>query len=120
MKRILRGISYVLVFDSKGIDEVITLPSTGLPYEETARTIPPPEQDAAWVSGEELKGRRDRLRAYFAKRRARLHVVDTTVTDSGQVIDWIRPESQVPGGRLATAQGLRKQRIRNHRPPSAL
>ena len=59
-------------------------------------------QDASGLSKEELKGRRDQLRAYFAKRRARLQIVDTTVTDSGQVIDWIRPESQVPGGHLAS------------------
>jgi len=45
---------------------------------------------------------REQLRAYLAGRRARLEIVATTVTDSGQVIDWIRPESQVPGGRLAT------------------
>lgn len=29
-------------------------------------------------------------------------VVATTKTKSGQTIDWIRPESQVPGGKLAT------------------
>ena len=56
------------------------------------------------LSAVELRTRQDAIRAFFQERtqRKRLVVVSTTTTKSGQTIDWIRPESQVPGGKLAT------------------
>jgi hypothetical protein len=38
---------------------------------------------------------------YFAKRTERLQIVTTTRTPGGQVLDWIKPESQHPKGRIA-------------------
>jgi hypothetical protein len=55
------------------------------------------------ISDAELQTRRLRIRTYFKEKQERFEVVATTVTESGQTIDWIRPESQVPGGVLATA-----------------
>lgn len=54
----------------------------------------------------ELKRRRDMVRDYLVRQREKLDVVATTVTDSGQVIDWIRPESQVASGHLAAPPPL--------------
>lgn len=42
-----------------------------------------------------------RLRGYFEKRAARLKVVATTRTPSGQILDWVPIESQHPSGRIA-------------------
>src|SRR5262245_11399749 len=39
---------------------------------------------------------------YFERRRERLRVVATTVTPSGQTLDWIPIESQMPGGKIAS------------------
>lgn len=50
----------------------------------------------------ELKRRRNMVRDYLTRQRAQLDIVTTTVTDSGQVIDWIRPESQIASGNLAS------------------
>lgn len=57
------------------------------------REAPPTEAD--------LRVRRDLIRSHFDERTKRRQVVATTVTKSGQTIDWIRAESQVPSGRLA-------------------
>ncbi len=54
------------------------------------------------VSEDEIVARQERIRAYFAERVERLDIVATTVTQSGQVIDWIRPESQTSDGFIAT------------------
>src|SRR5262249_55959572 len=40
--------------------------------------------------------------AYFEQRRKRLQVVATTQTRCGQIIDWIRRDSQHPSGTIAT------------------
>ena len=60
----------------------------------------------ATVPGElsklEYENRRERIKTYFAERRARYEIVATTKTPSGQIIDWIKPQSQVPNGKLAT------------------
>lgn len=53
------------------------------------------------ISAAERKERSDRIRAHFAEKLKRRQVVATTRTRSGQTIDWIRPETQVEGGRLA-------------------
>jgi hypothetical protein len=53
------------------------------------------------IGAAERTVRSDRIRGYFAEKLKRRQVVATTVTRSGQTIDWIRPETQVPGGRLA-------------------
>lgn len=42
------------------------------------------------------------VRAYFDRRRSRLKIVRSTRTPSGQIIDWVPIETQVPGGRIAT------------------
>lgn len=56
----------------------------------------------AEVEVADVDARRAVLRDYFTARRARLNIVATTVTDSGQVIDWIPRDSQVPSGRVAS------------------
>jgi hypothetical protein len=42
------------------------------------------------------------VRAYFDQRRSRLKVVKTTRTPSGQIVDWVPIESQVPDGKIAS------------------
>ncbi len=41
-------------------------------------------------------------------------VVATTITKSGQTIDWIRPESQVPGSNIVTVG----ERVKNNEVPT--
>ena len=57
---------------------------------------------ATTLSSYELEARRARILRYFEERRTRYQVVATTRTKTGQLIDWIKPESQVRGGRIAT------------------
>lgn len=66
----------------------------------TKSTIPEAEE----LSSAEYAKRRSRIIEFFSQRREQMrpNVVATTQTKSGQTIDWIRPESQVPGGKLAT------------------
>jgi hypothetical protein len=47
--------------------------------------------------------KRQQLKEYFQERRRQLQVVATTVTDSGQIIDWIHPEVQLPEGVVTVA-----------------
>jgi hypothetical protein len=56
------------------------------------------------LSRAEYEKRRSRIIEFFSQRRNQMRpdVVATTKTKSGQTIDWIRPESQVPGGKIAT------------------
>ena len=56
----------------------------------------------ATLSSDELDARRARILRYFEQRRAHYQVVATTRTKTGQLIDWINPESQVSGGIIAT------------------
>ena len=39
---------------------------------------------------------------YYEQRAKHLDIVKTTRTSTGQVVDWIPIESQVPGGKIAT------------------
>jgi hypothetical protein len=48
----------------------------------------------------ELEKRRERIRAYFKARHDRLRIVATTVTESGQTLDWIWPASQISIGSI--------------------
>ena len=66
----------------------------------TKSNIPVSEE----LSSAEYQERRSRIIEFFSQRRTQMRpeVVATTKTKSGQTIDWIRPESQVPGGKLAT------------------
>jgi hypothetical protein len=50
----------------------------------------------------DVAGYRAGVTEYFEARRRRMEIVATTTTHSGQVIDWIPVESQVPGGRIAS------------------
>lgn len=43
------------------------------------------------------------IRAHFEARLGRLEVVATTVTEHGQMVDWVRPDSQAHGAALAAA-----------------
>jgi len=74
---------------------VIALVATGCiePPVEQPRT---PTPDA-----EELEARRDRIRKYFEEQLERREIVATTMTESGQIIDWIWPESQTSDGFIA-------------------
>ena len=70
----------------------------------------------ATVSGDlskaEYEKRRQNIVDFFAERAARFTVVATTKTASGQVIDWIKPQAQVPDGKLATRPPGRAADIR--------
>jgi hypothetical protein len=50
------------------------------------------------LSAAERQRRIETIRAYFRERAPQKLVVATTRTKSGQIIDWIRPESQLPPG----------------------
>ena len=53
------------------------------------------------VSSAESARRKAAIRAHFDAQRAKLTIRDTTVLDSGHVIDWVDAASQVPDGKLA-------------------
>jgi len=53
------------------------------------------------LSEAQWQERRERIRRFFQDRRQRRQIVATTVTPSGQTIDWIRPESLTADGTLA-------------------
>jgi Neprosin len=57
------------------------------------------------LSEAQLEGRRQKIRQFVQDRLQRRAIVATTVTPSGQVIDWIRPESQTADGILAQPPG---------------
>ena len=57
-------------------------------------------EDEESISAAERTIRSNRIRAHFADKLKGRKVVATTVTRSGQTIDWIRPESQILDGRL--------------------
>jgi hypothetical protein len=46
------------------------------------------------------------VRAYLDQRRQQMEIIATTTTRRGSVYDWIYPESQVPGGQLASPPPL--------------
>ena len=73
------------------------------PAEVGDRQVQRPEQasSARGFDQRELARQRSALKEYFGQRRSRLQIEATTVTDSGQVIDWIRPGSQVSEKTLA-------------------
>jgi hypothetical protein len=79
---------------------VLALFLLGLPA-CTKSTIP----ESEGISRAEYDKRRSRIIEFFSQRREQMgpDVVATTKTKSGQTIDWIRPESQVPGGKIATS-----------------
>jgi len=53
------------------------------------------------VSEQEIAERQERIRAFFDDRLLRFDIVATTMTEAGQIIDWIRPESQTVDGFIA-------------------
>jgi hypothetical protein len=65
-----------------------------------------PDAGEVAISPAERQERSDRIRRYFADKLKRRQVVATTVALSGETIDWIRPESQVPDGRLPTPPAI--------------
>jgi Neprosin len=60
-----------------------------------------PTEAAQVLSEAQVQERRERIRRFFQERLHRRQIVATTVTPSGQTIDWIRPVSQTPDGILA-------------------
>jgi Neprosin len=70
---------------------------TGKQTEETRKGA----EKTTTLGAEELEARRTRILRYFEQRRAHYQVVATTHTKSGQVIDWIKPESQLRRGAIA-------------------
>ncbi|MGO1070510.1 neprosin family prolyl endopeptidase [Lysobacter sp. CA199] len=62
------------------------------------------------LSAVEYEQRKTRIVQFFENQRSGYRAVATTRTKSGQIIDWIRPESQVADGVIATppsdAEGL--------------
>jgi len=69
------------------------------------------------LSKEEYEIRKQRIVEFFSQREKSIEVVATTTTQSGQIIDWIYPESQVPGGKIARAPD---DRIEIEKPETAL
>lgn len=67
------------------------------PKYERPNNIPVPA-----LTPRELSQRLEEIKAFVAGNRQSLSVVATTRTKSGQEIDWIRPESQIKGGKLAS------------------
>jgi hypothetical protein len=57
------------------------------------------------LSAAEYEQRKANIIKLFEQRRARYRVVATTKTKSGQVIDWIDPQSQVGTGKLSAPPG---------------
>lgn len=55
------------------------------------------------ISSAEYEKRRVQIVEFFSERQKRYDVVATTKTKSGQIIDWIKPESQVLGGKIAAS-----------------
>lgn len=77
-------------------------------FAQTAAQDPPskaPQNAPKELSPAEYERRKARIVEFVDKQRAKAGVVATTRTKSGQVVDWIKPESQVEGGRLAKAPG---------------
>jgi neprosin-like protein len=54
------------------------------------------------LSKPDLSRNEKELRDYFEGRLGRLDVIKTTKTPSGQILDWIKIESQVPTGQVAS------------------
>jgi hypothetical protein len=79
-------------------------PTTQAPQQPPSPTKPPET-----ISDAELRDRQDRIRKYFEERHQRRKIVATTVTDSGQIIDWIRPESQTPDGVIAESPAFKPE-----------
>lgn len=63
----------------------------------------------------EYKKRKKQIINFFSERRKRYDVVATTKTQSNQIIDWIRPESQVPNGKVATPPSQNDADVKNPR-----
>ena len=77
------------------------------PQEQSKPASPTPP-----LSEAERQRRSDRIRSHFRERAAQKAVVATTRTKSGQNIDWIRPETQLPPDqKLAIAPLLARVRI---------
>jgi hypothetical protein len=62
----------------------------------TSAQAQPPATSA--LTAAEKQRRSERIRTYFQERTRQRAVIATTRTGSGQIIDWIRPESQLPPG----------------------
>jgi hypothetical protein len=92
---------------------VITLLFFSSPGCLSSTTIVPEELNTS-----EYEKRRQRIIEFFSKRQMGYDVVATTTTKSGQIIDWIKPESQVPDGKVATAPPEKSSEI--EKPKSAL
>ncbi len=89
----------VMVFLAALILIGYTGPSLG--GEPSFKNLMAVEEDEKLLSQEELLARRERIRSYFEDHRKRLDIVATTVTKSGQTIDWIWPWTQTTDGRIA-------------------
>ena len=66
-----------------------------------AAAQPATNQDTEVLSEAQLQARRERIRQFFQDHMQERTIVATTVSPSGQTIDWIRPESQTADGTLA-------------------
>jgi hypothetical protein len=77
---------------------------TSLAISLVACKAPQKPEEKGGTAEAERQRRADRIRNYFQERGTQRSVVTTTHTKSGQTIDWIRPESQIPEGqKLAVA-----------------
>lgn len=65
------------------------------------------------LTGAEYEKRRIKIIDYFSERQKRYDVIATTKTQTGQIIDWVRPESQVSSGVVATPPSQKITTTRN-------
>lgn len=72
------------------------------------------KEESGKISKDEYNARRVRITNYFDNLQKRYEVIATTTTKSGQIIDWIKPESQVPGGKIATPPTENAMKISRH------
>ena len=95
MKKLSFAVSNKLYANSLGFFILLMLSAAFI--SGCASTEQPPETPVP-ITEEELQERRERIRQYFEEKQSQRDIVATTVTESGQIIDWIYPESQTTDG----------------------
>ena len=70
---------------------LISVVSLVLAFSGCASTRDSEKEEDPAISAIELQARQERVRSYFKEKRKKRDVVATTVTESGQILDWIWP-----------------------------
>ena len=90
-RRLIRSLAHICIVAGLAIGFPGCSKSPSIPQEQIKPVSPTPPFSEA-----ERQRRSDTIRGYFRERATQKAVVATTRTKSGQIIDWIRPESQIP------------------------